>query len=571
MKTFYQCISHRILFYVLCPLLLAFSLIPGRTYAQYASPVRHKILLGGAFGELRGTHFHAGIDIKPIRPGYEGDPLLSIGDGYISRVKTQRGGYGRAVYIDHPDGQRSVYGHLSSFSKDIMKVLNAYQIEKEAYEVDLYLTPDQLPIKKGQVIGTMGNAGRSFGSHLHFEVRDSKSDITLHPSDFGFKHKDTQAPTIVSIGVYGLLPDFHQRSYVNVRNFSKRDTGQIPEIIIPAWSGGISLQAYDTHNGAPNKNGYYEAKLFVDDTLYYHIKMDMISYDEGPLIKSFVDYPLRQKQNRTEALMFRLPANNTLPVKFDYKKGVFPVYGSKASKIRVEVSDYEGNTTRAYLRVKRNEEIADASLERTCDEYLKVDQNYKDLMINQLKFNISPYSFARNQYFNAKITNTFPLCIRVGDKNEALIKPIEVCIPLDQKLVNDKTVLSVKNGNSTSATVGIYKDGYYCAQLQSLDEYCLTTDTQAPTINVMTNIKKLAGVKNISASLSDNMSYRAPATTFTYKVFINDQFIPCVYRELNRRLSIPISQLSKGKHTVEIRCRDFVGNESTWKQSIVKP
>ena len=538
--------------------------------AQYVSPVRHKVLLGGAFGELRGTHFHAGIDIKPTKPGFEGDDLLSIGDGYISRIKTQRGGYGRAVYIDHPDGQTSVYGHLSSFSLDILKVLTAYQIEKESYEVDLFLKPNELPIKKGQVIGTMGNAGRSFGSHLHFEIRDTKTDVTLHPSDFGFKHKDTQAPTIVSIGIHGLLPDFHNRSYSNINNFSRTKNGNIPEFVIPAWSGGISLQAYDTHDGAPNKNGYYEAKLFVDDTLYYHIKMDLISYDEGPLIKSFVDYPLRQKNNRTEALLFRLPSNKTLPVKYDYKNGVFPIFGSKASNIRVEVSDYEGNTSFAYFRVKRSEQIIDQPYERTFDEYLKVDEEYKDLIINQLKINIPTFSFARNQYFNAKIITPFPLCIRVGDKNEALIKPIEICIPVDENMITDKTVLTTKDGNSTIATVGTYKNGYWCSQIASFGEYCLSTDNQAPTINVTTNFNKLTGVKNLSASLYDNMSYRAPGAPFTYKVFIDGKFFPCEYRELNRRLTIPISQLTSGKHTIEIRCRDFVGNESVWKNTINK-
>lgn len=539
-------------------------------YGQYHSPVRHKVLLGGAFGELRGTHFHAGIDIKPIRPGYEGDAILSIADGYVSRIKTQRGGYGRAVYIDHPTGQRSVYGHLSTLSNDIQRVLTAEQISKESFEVDLYLTPDQLPVRKGQSIGTMGNAGRSFGSHLHFEIRDSKTDVTLHPSDWGFKHYDTQPPTIVSVGVHGLLPDFHNRSYINLRNFSKRDSGDIPLITLPAWSGGLSLQAYDTHNGAVNKNGYYEARLYIDDTLYYHIKMDMISYDEGPLIKSFVDYPLRQTQNRTEALLFRLPANQTLPVKYAYKNGVFPVYSSKESKVKLEVSDYDGNKSFAYLRVKRAETIPENNVERNFNYYLKADSAYNNIKIGQLQFSFEPYSFARNQYFNANISDSFPICMQLGDEDEALIKPFEVCIPINKDLITNKTVLVSREGNTNYASPGLYKEGNWCVKIHAFDKYCMTEDTLAPVINVISNLKKLNGSKNITATLSDNMMYRSPGSAFTYKVYIDGAFIPCEYRELNKRLTIPISTLHTGVHTLEIKCRDYVGNESVFKKEFVK-
>ena len=548
--------------------LFGYFILSAEVCGQYSSPVRHKTLLGGTFGELRGTHFHAGIDFKPSKQGYEGDPIFSIQDGYVARIKTQRGGYGRAVYINHPNGQTSVYGHLSTLSRDIEKLLKAYQIEKESYEVDLHLTPDQLPVKKGYVMGTMGNAGRSFGSHLHFEIRDTKTDVALHPSDFGFKHIDTQAPTIVSLGIHGLLPDFHIRSYYSVHNFSKTDKQNVTEIRLPAWSCGISLSAFDTHNGAPNKNGYYQAKLFIDDTLYYHIKMDKISYYEGPLIKSFVDYPLRKKNNKTEALLFQLPSNQTLPIKYVHKNGVFQVSNSKVSRIRVEVSDHEGNTSYAHLHIKRSESINETQTQRIFDHYIKVEETHQKLNVNQLVFDIKPYSFARNQYFVAKMTTESPKCIKIGDKNEALLRSLDVCIPINKELISDKTVLTQRDGSTILAFTGSYKNGMWCTSISALGDYCFSTDTIAPTISVTTNLKKLVGVKNLSATLYDNMSHRR---SFTYKVFIDNTFVPCVYRELNRRLTIPIGQLSTGAHTFSIQCTDDVGNKSAWRNDILIP
>jgi hypothetical protein len=269
-------------------------------------------------------------------------------------------------------------------------------------------------------------------------------------------------------------------------------------------------------------------------------------------------------------LLYRLPSNQTLPVKYTYKNGVFPIFSSKESKVKIEVSDYDGNKSFAYFRVKRAESIPDNILQRNYNHYLRVDSTYNQLTTGQIKFNISPFTFARNQYFNTQVYETFPICVQIGDNNEAVLKPFETCIPVNKELISKRTVLINKEGNTTYASIGEYNDGYWCVKIHAFDKYCLSEDTIAPQINVITNLNKLNGTKNIIATLSDNMYYRSPGTAFTYKVYIDKEFIPCEYRELNKRLTIPISSLHSGKHTLEIKCRDYVGNESVWKKEFVK-
>ena len=110
-----------------CCSLFAFS-------QDYHPPVDFKMLLSGTFGELRGNHFHSGIDIKT--EGVEGQKVYSIADGYISRIKVSTWGYGKALYITHPDGNTSVYAHLQKFAEAINDYVIVNQYKKEKWLKD---------------------------------------------------------------------------------------------------------------------------------------------------------------------------------------------------------------------------------------------------------------------------------------------------------------------------------------------------------------------------------------------------------------------------------------------------
>ncbi|MGB5928939.1 MAG: M23 family metallopeptidase, partial [Cyclobacteriaceae bacterium] len=164
---------------------------------EYLFPIKpgEKNLLAGTMGELRSSHYHGGIDIKTEqREGFE---VYATQDGYISRIKVSGYGYGNAMYVQHPDGNTSVYGHLQRFLDDVADYVRGQQYEREAFGVDLFPEKEMFPVKKGDVIAISGNSGGSSGPQLHFEIRD-KNQRPLNPLTFGFEKEinDNIPPTV---------------------------------------------------------------------------------------------------------------------------------------------------------------------------------------------------------------------------------------------------------------------------------------------------------------------------------------------------------------------------------------
>jgi murein DD-endopeptidase MepM/ murein hydrolase activator NlpD len=177
----------------------------------FIDPVEIPLVLSGTFGELRSNHFHAGLDIKT--QSQEGFNILATADGYVSRINVSIWGYGNALYVTHPNGFTTVYGHLKSFSPEIDAFVRKKQYAEESFTIRLYPKADELKVKKGQVIALSGNSGSSGGPHLHFEVRDVKSNI-LNPMLFGINIPDHKNPTIQSAFTYAKNSD----SQVNQSN-----------------------------------------------------------------------------------------------------------------------------------------------------------------------------------------------------------------------------------------------------------------------------------------------------------------------------------------------------------------
>jgi murein DD-endopeptidase MepM/ murein hydrolase activator NlpD len=152
----------------------------------FRSPLDIPLSVTGSFGEIRPNHFHSGADFKV--QGKEGLPVFAVADGWVSRIKISPVGFGNALYIDHPNGFTSVYGHLFGYNDTISTYAHKMQYVRKSFEVDLFpiTNHDTLWIKKGDLIGFAGNSGSSFGAHLHFELRNTASERIINPLLFGF-------------------------------------------------------------------------------------------------------------------------------------------------------------------------------------------------------------------------------------------------------------------------------------------------------------------------------------------------------------------------------------------------
>ncbi|WP_321540762.1 M23 family metallopeptidase [Flavobacterium piscinae] len=174
---------------------------------DFIPPLDIPLSLSGTFGELRSNHFHSGIDFRTQQK--EGLNVIAVADGFVSRIKISTFGYGKAIYITHPNGYTSVYGHLLKTSPKIDAYLKKQHYALESFEIDIFPKPEDLIVKQGEIIALSGNTGGSGGPHLHFEYRDTKTEKIINPFFFGLdtKVKDTRIPVINEIVVYPLSED----------------------------------------------------------------------------------------------------------------------------------------------------------------------------------------------------------------------------------------------------------------------------------------------------------------------------------------------------------------------------
>ncbi|MDD4424599.1 MAG: M23 family metallopeptidase [Mariniphaga sp.] len=181
-------------------------------YAQdsaYTSPVKIPLFLSGSFAELRSNHFHSGMDIKT--GGVTGLPVYAVADGHISRIVVSPTGFGLALYVDHPQGTTSVYGHLDNFREDIGRYIKSLQYNRKSFSLDVPIPDDLFPLKKGELIAKSGNSGSSGGPHLHFELRDTQTEEPVNPLHYSFPVVDKTPPRLYSV----MIVPLHEYAHVN--------------------------------------------------------------------------------------------------------------------------------------------------------------------------------------------------------------------------------------------------------------------------------------------------------------------------------------------------------------------
>ena len=531
---------------------------------QLRKPMDIPVLLSGNFGELRSNHFHSGIDFKT--QGVEGKPIHSVQDGYVSRISVSPWGYGNGLYITHPDGTTTVYGHLQKFSQKITAYLKEKQYEQESFNVNLSLTPDELPVKEGELVALNGNTGSSGGPHLHFEVRDTETEEPMDPIEY-YKDliKDTQAPKIQGIMVYSMpgkgVVNGSRRKLelkpVTAKNGKQTLTGKIE-----AWGEiGLAVKGYDYMDNTSNIYGIKDITLTADSQVIFHSNLDRFAFDESRYLNSFTDFE-EWKEHRSFYIKSFVDPGNRLRFIESLNRGILTIDEPRTYHLTYQLADAFGNTTRLSIQIEGKEQpIPEVDTENTELFHWWSDNRFgaKGIRLTIPKGNL--YDDLYFRYSVKEDSTALGATHILHNKPVAFHKSAKLSLRLQTDTLENKQqygIVRLQNGRR-SWTGGVYRNGWVDADIKEMGSYTLGQDLVPPTItplNPATWVSKQA----IALRLSDNLS-----GVQTYRGEIDGQY---VLFEMNSKSVITYhfdkERLARGKHTLKLVVTDACGNQSTY-------
>ncbi|HHS95510.1 MAG TPA: M23 family metallopeptidase [Phaeodactylibacter sp.] len=559
-------------------LCLAFATSDHKEYPQnyFQSPVDRPIYLSGTFGELRPNHLHAGIDIKAYK-GKIGQPIYAVADGYVSRIKMQSGSYGKVVYVNHPNGYTSVYAHLHQFTDELEKYVRDMQYRKKSFEVDLFPQKGRFAFRQGEQIGTLGLSGRSYGPHLHFEIRDTKTEKPINPLLFGFKTKDSKAPRIHEVKAY-FLND--KRETLQSKTWDTTPTGGTyhldkDTLLLPAWRVGFGIKTYDHMNGVNNWNGVYAIKMYQDGELRYAFEMETFAFFESRYINAHLDYAEQVSKKSYFNRMYRLPGNRLSIYSPQINDGVVKLSKRKSSKITFEVEDLAGNTSRLEFWVRRAKVKMPPS--KTYNYLLPYDEeNIVDNGTLYLYFpKRSLYENLYLQYHSStdRSTNVYSSVHHVHEYTTPVHRYFDIAIrtqALPDSLRSKAFIAYCAQDNKIYNCGGKWKDGRLQSKVRLLGDYCIMIDDVPPSIKAIHFKKDMRGFRKMSFKVTDNFETAKNIAPFNYEATIDGKWILMEYDAKKDLLTYYFDdKVTKGEHSFRLLVSDDRGNESVFERTFI--
>lgn len=555
MKIFYK------LMLIVC-FINSFSTQAQHNYPQnyFRNPLNIPMQLAANFGAVRANHFHMGLDLRTNSK--ENLPVVAAADGYVSRIKVERYGFGDAVYITHPNGYTTVYAHLNKYFDRLDEYVKERQYKDEKWEQDMTFQPGQFPVTKGQLIALSGNTGGSAGPHLHFEIRDTKTEECLNPLLFGFAIPDSVAPIISGLYWYDRSFSTYEpgANGVAVKKAGNIYTTDLVTVNSPMIS--FAVKAVDKANQGFNL-GVYQAELVMDGKLIYGFSIDKVSYDDTRYQNGCIDYTkfIRDKMNIQHLSV--LPGMKLQNYSLPNLSGVINLQDKEVHHIEIILKDVNGNTSRLATKVQLNNNGNSISSTSTTikpnEGKTMTTENgqivfSKNAVYDAVNFNMYEKPNAEENGVSNTIVLHHPY-VPIHDKYTLKIKP-------NRKLTQqekDKVVMLLDYGSDKDAVKGSWTGDWVQGQFNRLGTVQLIVDHSFPS--VMTEWKDGALINTGTLRLKGNtkvgdiVSFRAEldgkwlrfARVKDYFVYTFDEKCP----------------KGSGEHTLKVTTVNTAGNTNT--------
>ncbi len=555
-----------------CLLLLQLAGFSQENYPveAFRPPLDIPLILAGTFGELRSNHFHSGIDIKTQQR--QGLPVYSIADGTVSRIKVSHWGYGKVLYVAHPNGFTSVYGHLQKFSPEIEAYVKKIQYDKKSYEIEVFPAYGDIRVHKDSLIAFTGNTGGSSGPHLHFEIRSSISEKPTNPLLYGLEVRDATNPTYEALYAYPL----DNNAVVNQSDtkielpFRRQEDGTyLAEKVTAIGTIGFGISAYDRQDLAANKNGLFGIEQQVNGKVYTALDFEHFSFAETRLINTLIDYEHFAKYRSRIQRCFKVPGNDLSIYKDLYNDGKITIEEGLSYTVEITIYDLSGNTTKLMIPVSGKREAPARKTDKETTPNFIVAGKPNNFDLGKAKVFFPANTFYEDFYIDLKsagdtitIHNTavpvqknFTLTMDTSHLGEEDLRSSYIA-RLDEKQRPEYTK-TYKRGNT------------FTIRTRDLGTYTIAKDTTPPLIRPKNFKSKqwLSNYRYLSIYIADDLSGIA-----TYNATLNGEWILMEYEPKTRTLTYNFDDkiLDRKQCELTLEVTDNVGNSATFTSSFYR-